>query len=733
MDKKEINLNFSVYVENKQKNKNNLITLENNFLENHILNIYPKFNNEWIDSNLVSKCQICSIVFSWYYRKHHCRACGGVFCYYCCNNYITIPQNILDIPKESDLWRITAKKFIIKVSGNFDYSKSLVCNDCNNKILKLNDVQHLIKICEYLDICDLYNIIRTNKKWFSAGIHYLSMYRNIQYKSVDYIFTKWECNILSLMSDKIIGHSNWFILLIKTSLINKAIYNKNNIPYIIELISKFNNNKIKDCWNLMCSRKCSLEIDFIDLFEIIQYISYLPNYSSFFWDNDENKILIFELSKLIIHNNNNKNLKSKLFEFNLNLDKSLSIPYFINVLDILIKNINYTSKPIYDYIIKLLDLFCNSDENLLILLSLEYNYQKSLSNNITLILNSYLNSKLEGNLKSIILKTINTFTQIYNYKSTIEYTNLLPIIYPFDTRYLITKIIKIIELSSSSKPLLIDIIIQKILSNNKLGELINKKIILKKDNNLRKENIVSSLIILLQNKLINQSNRERIEFFEPIPTYKILMISNNLGVIEYLENSLTLKNISLKNYTLQNYILENNKDSKIKTIKERFAKSLAISSCLSYVLGLGDRHANNIMISNNGHIIHIDYGYILENPIHFNIVNNPIIRISYEMIDFLGGWNSEYFLIFKNYIAKVFDIIRLYSNIIINFYNILGYEKIIDWDSLKKKLVDRFMNGLSFKDVEVVLLDVIESSTNSYSGVFLDMCNEYGQKLKNLI
>jgi phosphatidylinositol kinase/protein kinase (PI-3 family) len=344
-------------------------------------------------------------------------------------------------------------------------------------------------------------------------------------------------------------------------------------------------------------------------------------------------------------------------------------------------------------------------------------------------------SKLSLTHKKVITQTINTLTKIIEDKSITNKLEL-PILYPFEPNHFITEILEITEFQSNSKPLLIKVIVQK-LSNKKIGKKMGKKMekkfIIKKDNYLRKENIVSSLIILLQDKLIQQAKRGIIDDFEPIPTYKIIMLNNQIGIIEFLDNCLTLKNISLKNYTLQNFILENNKDTKIGVIKERFAKSLAISSCLSYVLGLGDRHAQNIMVSNNGQIIHIDYGYILENPIHSNIVNNPVIRISTEMIDFLGGWNSEYYNMFKNYTIHVFDIFRLNSNIIINFYNILGYEKIMDWNKLKKRLTDRFMNGLAFKDIEVVLLDVIESSTKSYGGTFIDLCNEYGSKIKGWI
>nr|XP_048280148.1 FYVE and coiled-coil domain-containing protein 1 isoform X3 [Myodes glareolus] len=35
-----------------------------------------------------SHCHDCKREFSWIVRRHHCRICGHVFCYYCCNNYV---------------------------------------------------------------------------------------------------------------------------------------------------------------------------------------------------------------------------------------------------------------------------------------------------------------------------------------------------------------------------------------------------------------------------------------------------------------------------------------------------------------------------------------------------------------------------------------------------------------------------------------------------------------------
>lgn len=44
-------------------------------------------------------------------------------------------------------------------------------------------------------------------------------------------------------------------------------------------------------------------------------------------------------------------------------------------------------------------------------------------------------------------------------------------------------------------------------------------------------------------------------------------------------------------------------------------KSCAVYSVLTYVLGVGDRHADNILISKDGRLFHIDFSYMLgSNP-----------------------------------------------------------------------------------------------------------------------
>jgi phosphatidylinositol 3-kinase len=41
-----------------------------------------------------------------------------------------------------------------------------------------------------------------------------------------------------------------------------------------------------------------------------------------------------------------------------------------------------------------------------------------------------------------------------------------------------------------------------------------------------------------------------------------------------------------------------------------FIKSCAAYSIISYILGFGDRHSDNLLVLNDGTFLHIDYGWI---------------------------------------------------------------------------------------------------------------------------
>ncbi|KAJ5698098.1 hypothetical protein N7462_000103 [Penicillium macrosclerotiorum] len=55
----------------------------------------------WQPDSEVTSCPICGTIFSFWYRKHHCRKCGRVVCASCSPHRITIPRQFIVRPLDS--------------------------------------------------------------------------------------------------------------------------------------------------------------------------------------------------------------------------------------------------------------------------------------------------------------------------------------------------------------------------------------------------------------------------------------------------------------------------------------------------------------------------------------------------------------------------------------------------------------------------------------------------------
>jgi phosphatidylinositol 3-kinase len=94
---------------------------------------------------------------------------------------------------------------------------------------------------------------------------------------------------------------------------------------------------------------------------------------------------------------------------------------------------------------------------------------------------------------------------------------------------------------------------------------------------------------------------------------------------------------------------------------------------ITYILGIGDRHYDNILVTKCGKILHIDFGYILgRDPKPFQ----PIIKWTKDMADGMGGKygpdgkeNKEY-EDFKRYCYNAFLHLR---RLIIIFYPLVKF------------------------------------------------------------
>jgi phosphatidylinositol 4-kinase len=157
---------------------------------------------------------------------------------------------------------------------------------------------------------------------------------------------------------------------------------------------------------------------------------------------------------------------------------------------------------------------------------------------------------------------------------------------------------------------------------------------------------------------------------------RILITSANTGLVETITNALSIHSIKkgLTKLSIENgenvkgtitSITEHfersfgdRKSAKYRKAQDNFAQSLASYSIICYLLQIKDRHNGNIMLDNEGHIIHIDFGFLLSNsPGSVGFEAAPF-KLPYEYVEVLGGLDGEPFNKFKLLMKLAFKELR---------------------------------------------------------------------------
>uniref|UniRef100_A0A7R9WKA5 PI3K/PI4K catalytic domain-containing protein n=1 Tax=Pseudictyota dubia TaxID=2749911 RepID=A0A7R9WKA5_9STRA len=92
---------------------------------------------------------------------------------------------------------------------------------------------------------------------------------------------------------------------------------------------------------------------------------------------------------------------------------------------------------------------------------------------------------------------------------------------------------------------------------------------------------------------------------------------------------------------------------------DNYVKSCAGYSVITYLLGVGDRHLDNLLLHANGHFLHCDYSFILgQDPKTY-----LPMRITEEMVLGMGGRDSDNFAKFLSLAGAAFVALRRHSNV----------------------------------------------------------------------
>jgi phosphatidylinositol 3-kinase len=243
------------------------------------------------------------------------------------------------------------------------------------------------------------------------------------------------------------------------------------------------------------------------------------------------------------------------------------------------------------------------------------------------------------------------------------------------------------------------------------------KVIFKSGDDLRQDQLVIQMFNLMDSLL------KKVKLDLKLTPYRVLATSPNDGFVEYVANSYTVQNI-LENYgrDLKKFFQTHNpKLSDQAEVLDTFVKSCAGYCVITYLLGIGDRHLDNVLCTTDGHLFHIDFGFIFGNDTK---PSPPPMKFTKEMIEAMGGSQSQNYLDFRKYCCLAFNILRKHANLILNLLSLMGDANIPDlMGDVEKNLLkvqDRFQLDLNDEDAERYILSLIDESVRALFPKLLD-------------
>uniref|UniRef100_A0AAY5EPD8 phosphatidylinositol-4,5-bisphosphate 3-kinase n=1 Tax=Electrophorus electricus TaxID=8005 RepID=A0AAY5EPD8_ELEEL len=220
-----------------------------------------------------------------------------------------------------------------------------------------------------------------------------------------------------------------------------------------------------------------------------------------------------------------------------------------------------------------------------------------------------------------------------------------------------------------------------IVYNNKLLVGDTMGIIFKNGDDLRQD-MLTLQILRLMDILWKEANLDL-----RIVPYGCLATGDRTGLIEVVSYSETIANIqknssnmaaaaAFNKDALLNWLKDKNPGDALEKAIEEFTLSCAGYCVATYVLGIGDRHSDNIMVRSTGQLFHIDFGHILGNfKSKFGIKRERVpFILTHDFIHVIQQGktgNTEKFGSFRQNCEDAYLILRKNGNLFITLFALM--------------------------------------------------------------
>jgi len=238
---------------------------------------------------------------------------------------------------------------------------------------------------------------------------------------------------------------------------------------------------------------------------------------------------------------------------------------------------------------------------------------------------------------------------------------------------------------------------------------------------------------LRQELLAAQVVKQFISIFEEakLPLWlkdvEVLVTSANSGIIEYIYDSVSVD--SMKKDCPGKSMGEIFKIAfadKLFEAKQNFIESYAAYSLVIWFLQAKDRHNGNLMMDSSGHVVHIDFGFMLSNSPGGNMAfEQSPFKLTQEFLDVMDGECSDQYEYFRTLVIRGFLEARKHmERIILPIRMMLEGSKMpcfregSEW--VLQTLHDRFFVNLTEEACIEKIVDLIDSSVNNWRTIQYD-------------